>query len=51
MDGFLLKCTVLEVDLLQYHHIYCLEACMCAFFSRTILQAVAVKGLNRSCLI
>ena len=46
MNGFLLKCTVLEVDLLQDHQIHCLEVCMCALFSPEIVQAVAVKGLT-----
>ena len=46
VEGFLSKCTVLKVDLLQDHQIYCLEACMCELFSPGILQAVAVKGLS-----
>ena len=37
----------IEVDLLQDHPIYCLEAYMCALFSPGILQAVAVKGLSK----
>ena len=45
VKGFLPKCTVLKVDLLQDHQIYCLEACMCALFSPEISQAGAVKGL------
>ena len=45
VNGFLSKHTVLKVDLLQNHQMYCLEPCMCAFFSLEILQAVAVMGL------
>ena len=43
---FLSKCTVLKVDLLYDHQIYCLRACMCALFSPEILQGVAMKGLK-----
>ena len=46
VKGFLSKCIVLKVDLLQDHQIHCLQACMCALFSPEILQAGAVKGLN-----
>ena len=46
VKGFLSKCTVPKADLLQDHHIYCLQACMGALFSQKILQAGAVKGLN-----
>ena len=33
VKGFLSKCTVVKVDLLQDRHIYCLQAWMCALFS------------------
>ena len=33
VKGFLSKCTVLKVDLLQDHQIYCLQACVCVHFS------------------
>ena len=46
VKGFLPKGTVLKVDLLQDHQIYCFQACMCAFLSTKILQAGAVKGLK-----
>ena len=46
IEGFLSKCTVLKVDLLQGHQIYCLQACMCALFSLEILHPGTVKGLN-----
>ena len=46
LKGFLPKCTVLKLDLLQDHQIYCFRACMCTLFSPEILQAGAVKGLN-----
>ena len=45
MKGFLSKFTVLKVDLLQYHQIYCLHACTYALFSQESFQAGAVKGL------
>ena len=46
VKGFLSKCTVLKVDLLQDHKIYCLQACMCAPFSPEMSHAAAVKGLT-----
>ena len=46
MNGFLSKCTVLKVDLLQYHQIiYFLQAYMYALFSSEMSHAGAVKGL------
>ena len=47
VKGFLSKCTLLKVDLLQNHRIYCLEARMGALFSQEISQAGEVKGLRR----
>ena len=47
LKGLLSKFTVLKVDLSQDHQMYCLQACMCAFFSSEFLQAEAVKGLKR----
>ena len=46
MNAFLSKCTVLKVDLLQDHQIYCLQVCLCTLFSPEIVQAGAVKGLK-----
>ena len=46
VKGFLSKCTVFKVDLLQDHEIYCLEACMFALFSPEILQARGSEGVN-----
>ena len=36
MKGFLPKCTVLKVDLLQDHQIYCWQAPVCVNFSARI---------------
>ena len=44
MKKYVSKRTVLKVDLLQDRQIYCLQACMIAFFRPE--QAVAVKGLK-----
>ena len=33
VKGFLSKCTVLKVDLLQDHQIHCMEECVCVHFS------------------
>ena len=46
MKGFLSKCAVLKVDLLQDRQIRYWQACMCALLSPKILQAGAVKGLR-----
>ena len=46
VKGVLPKCTVLKVDLLKNHQIYCLQACMCAIFIPVILQVQAVMGLK-----
>ena len=40
------QCIVLKIDLLLDLQMYCLQACMCAFFSLEILQTEAVKGLR-----
>ena len=45
VKGFLSKCAVLKVDLLQDHQVYCLEACTGALLSPENLQAGAVNGL------
>ena len=47
VKGLLSKSTVLKVDLLQDHQLYCLQECMCALFSPETLQDVAVKGLKK----
>ena len=47
VKGFLSKYTILKVDLIQDHQMYCLQACMCVLYSREILKAEAVKGFIR----
>ena len=48
VKGFLSKFSVLKVDLLYDHQIYCKRTCICALFSPETLQAGAVKGLKRT---
>ena len=45
LKGLPSKRTVLKVELLEDHQIYCLHVCICALLSPEILQDGAVKGL------